>query len=71
MTENIPADRGEKLQVIVEQEQIFLEKEVCFFFMPVLMEYVQFWPEKFVRCCGFTNENVVVIIQSKYENDSI
>lgn len=39
--------------------------------MPVLMEYVQFWPEKFVRCCGFTNENVVVIIQSKYENDSI
>ncbi len=38
--------------------------------MPVLMEYVQFWPEKFVRCCGFTNENVVVIIQSRCENDS-
>ena len=37
----------------------------------VLMEYVQFWPEKFVRCCGFTNENVVVIIQSRCENDSI
>ena len=21
----------------------------------VLMEYVQFWTGKFVRCCGFTN----------------
>ena len=34
------------------------------------MEYVQIQKRKFVRCFGFTNEIVVVIIQSRYENDS-
>ena len=55
-----------------EKDQIFLrcpDRLVCLAY--VLMEYVQFWPEKFVRCCGFTNEKAVVIIQSRCENDSI
>lgn len=36
-----------------------------------LMEYVQIQKRKFVRCFGFTNEMVVVIIQTRHENDSI
>ena len=60
------------------QEQVLFGKGSASFLgteimalISVLMEYVQFSVWKFVRCFGFTNEIVVVIIQSRCENDSI